>query len=158
VIARPAETPTQALSQALNLSAPRDQASSAIVLHRKYAFPRYICPLRQTSISYVLTILSLISPTNLSTLAGWELHRLEERYVRRSNRNTFTSGAIYVDGEYVNPAAGPATATATPNGTGSSKLSKLSVTSLKSADVAGKRRSRGWGYKGPVASVGNWVQ
>jgi len=30
-----------------------------------------------------------------------ELYRLEQRYARRKNRSTFSTGAQYVDGEYV---------------------------------------------------------
>ena len=30
-----------------------------------------------------------------------ELYRLEQKYTRRKNRSTFTTGAQYVDGEYV---------------------------------------------------------
>ncbi|KAJ5814702.1 hypothetical protein N7474_006479 [Penicillium riverlandense] len=33
--------------------------------------------------------------------ARLELYRLEQRYTRRKNRNTFTTGAQYVDGEYI---------------------------------------------------------
>ncbi|KXL48464.1 hypothetical protein M433DRAFT_33498, partial [Acidomyces richmondensis BFW] len=38
----------------------------------------------------------------LDTLrAKYELYRLEQRYTRREKRTTFTSGAQYVDGEYI---------------------------------------------------------
>ncbi|KIX00958.1 uncharacterized protein Z518_10024 [Rhinocladiella mackenziei CBS 650.93] len=30
-----------------------------------------------------------------------ELYRLEQKYARRKNRTTFTTGAQYVDGEYI---------------------------------------------------------
>ncbi|KAJ5156293.1 hypothetical protein N7492_009096 [Penicillium capsulatum] len=33
--------------------------------------------------------------------ARLELYRLEQRYARRKNRTTFSTGAHYVDGEYV---------------------------------------------------------
>jgi hypothetical protein len=34
-------------------------------------------------------------------IAKYEVYRLEQRYTRREKRTTFTSGARYVDGEYV---------------------------------------------------------
>lgn len=34
-------------------------------------------------------------------IAKYELYQLEKRYTRREKRTTFTSGARYVDGEYV---------------------------------------------------------
>ncbi|ODH39514.1 hypothetical protein ACO22_01851 [Paracoccidioides brasiliensis] len=33
--------------------------------------------------------------------AKLELYRLEQRYARRKNRSTFTTGAQYVNGEYI---------------------------------------------------------
>ncbi|KAK2802806.1 hypothetical protein FQN50_007212 [Emmonsiellopsis sp. PD_5] len=48
-----------------------------------------------------------------------ELYRLEQRYARRKNRSTFTTGAQYVDGEYVytnstgSTTSSPSTSTAT---------------------------------------------
>ncbi|KAK4497908.1 hypothetical protein PRZ48_010563 [Zasmidium cellare] len=33
--------------------------------------------------------------------ARLEIYRLEQRYTKREKRTTFTSGAQYVDGEYV---------------------------------------------------------
>ncbi|KAJ5088770.1 hypothetical protein N7456_012386 [Penicillium angulare] len=33
--------------------------------------------------------------------AKLELYRLEQRYGRRKHRSTFSTGAMYVDGEYV---------------------------------------------------------
>ncbi|CAD0107514.1 unnamed protein product [Aureobasidium uvarum] len=36
-----------------------------------------------------------------SIRAKVELYRLEQRYARRDKRSTFTTGARYVDGEYV---------------------------------------------------------
>lgn len=38
--------------------------------------------------------------TNLRT-TELELYRLEQRYARRKNRATYTTGAQYVDGEYI---------------------------------------------------------
>lgn len=38
----------------------------------------------------------------IDSLKGkYEIHRLEKRYTRRDKRTTFTSDAIYVDGEYI---------------------------------------------------------
>ncbi|KAK2734804.1 hypothetical protein FQN57_001454 [Myotisia sp. PD_48] len=45
--------------------------------------------------------------------AKLELYRLEQKYARRKNRNTFTTGAHYVDGEYVYNGTSPTTSTAT---------------------------------------------
>lgn len=36
-----------------------------------------------------------------SIRAKVELYRLEQRYARRDKRTTFTTGARYVDGEYI---------------------------------------------------------
>lgn len=33
--------------------------------------------------------------------AKLEIYRLEQRYARRKHRSTFSTGALYVDGEYV---------------------------------------------------------
>lgn len=38
---------------------------------------------------------------NILTSPGLELYRLEQRYARRKHRSTFSTGAQYVDGEYV---------------------------------------------------------
>ena len=40
-------------------------------------------------------------PEAVLIFTGLELRRLENRYVRRNHRNTYVSGARYVDGEYV---------------------------------------------------------
>ncbi|GAB7340994.1 hypothetical protein MBLNU457_7328t1 [Dothideomycetes sp. NU457] len=46
-----------------------------------------------------------------------ELYRLEQRYTRREKRTTFSSGAQYVDGEYVYP-----TTSSTPSSANSSAM------------------------------------
>ncbi|EEP80593.1 predicted protein [Uncinocarpus reesii 1704] len=59
--------------------------------------------------------------------AKLELYRLEQRYARRKNRNTFTTGATYVDGEYVysnstgssSPSSSSSIPTVSKHGTGS---------------------------------------
>lgn len=49
-----------------------------------------------------------------------ELYRLEQRYARRKHRSTFSTGAQYVDGEYVyNAGANSPTSTVSKNSTGS---------------------------------------
>jgi hypothetical protein len=48
-----------------------------------------------------------------------ELYRLEQKYTRRKNRNTFSTGAQYVDGEYVYHSDGQLSASSTGS-TGSS--------------------------------------
>ncbi|CAL5874416.1 uncharacterized protein PFLUO_LOCUS8712 [Penicillium psychrofluorescens] len=45
--------------------------------------------------------------------ARLELYRLEQRYTRRKNRSTFTTGAQYVDGEYVYSSSGSNSPTST---------------------------------------------
>ncbi|PGG95387.1 hypothetical protein AJ79_10084 [Helicocarpus griseus UAMH5409] len=67
--------------------------------------------------------------------AKLELYRLEQRYARRKHRSTFTTGAQYVDGEYVYT-----------NNTGSG----YSSTTTSSATVA--KHSTGTSWKPP----GNW--
>ncbi|KAJ5781831.1 uncharacterized protein N7518_010314 [Penicillium psychrosexuale] len=52
--------------------------------------------------------------------AKLELYRLEQRYARRKHRSNFSTGAQYVDGEYVY--TGPSS----PTSTGSSKQSTAS--------------------------------
>jgi hypothetical protein len=42
-----------------------------------------------------------------------ELYRLEQKYTRRKNRSTFTTGAHYVDGEYVYQSDGQLSASST---------------------------------------------
>jgi len=56
--------------------------------------------------------------------AKLDLYRLEQKYARRKNRNTFTTGAVYQDGEYVYTGAGDARSpTMTTNSTGNSNSS-----------------------------------
>ncbi|KAI9738338.1 MAG: hypothetical protein M1834_008836 [Cirrosporium novae-zelandiae] len=50
-----------------------------------------------------------------------ELYRLEQRYARRKNRRTFTTGATYVDGEYVYDSASPTSASTGSSGVSSRK-------------------------------------
>ncbi|KAJ5503928.1 hypothetical protein N7463_006802 [Penicillium fimorum] len=52
--------------------------------------------------------------------AELEIYRLEQRYARRKHRSTFSTGAQYVDGEYVysNGASSP-TSTVSKHSTGS---------------------------------------
>jgi len=49
-----------------------------------------------------------------------ELYRLEQRYARRKNRSTFTTGAQYVDGEYVYTSPSNSAATSPTSGPGRS--------------------------------------
>ncbi|KAJ5532953.1 hypothetical protein N7494_009505 [Penicillium frequentans] len=54
--------------------------------------------------------------------AKLELYRLEQRYARRKHRSTFSTGAQYVDGEYVyntNTGANSPTSTISKQSTGS---------------------------------------
>ncbi|KAL1311046.1 hypothetical protein AAFC00_001260 [Neodothiora populina] len=46
--------------------------------------------------------------------AKYEIYRLEQRYTRRDKRKTYTTGATYVDGEYVYGDS-PTTSTTTTN-------------------------------------------
>ncbi|KAJ5043374.1 hypothetical protein NUH16_000163 [Penicillium rubens] len=48
-----------------------------------------------------------------------ELYRLEQRYARRKHRSTFSTGAQYVDGEYVYSGARSPTSTVSKHSTGS---------------------------------------
>ncbi|KAJ9611566.1 hypothetical protein H2200_004750 [Cladophialophora chaetospira] len=67
--------------------------------------------------------------------AKLDLYRLEQKYARRKNRNTFTTGAVYQDGEYVYTGAGDARSpTMSTNTTGDSNNSSDS----------NKRRSHMW--------------
>ncbi|CAG8074060.1 unnamed protein product, partial [Penicillium nalgiovense] len=58
----------------------------------------------------------LLKPLSLSKL---ELYRLEQRYARRKHRSTFSTGAQYVDGEYVYSGARSPTSTVSKHSTGS---------------------------------------
>ncbi|KAJ5505374.1 hypothetical protein LT330_009382 [Penicillium expansum] len=51
--------------------------------------------------------------------AKLELYRLEQRYARRKHRSTFSTGAQYVDGEYVYSGASSPTSTVSKQSTGS---------------------------------------
>ncbi|KAJ6095032.1 hypothetical protein PENARI_c004G06161 [Penicillium arizonense] len=52
--------------------------------------------------------------------AKLELYRLEQRYARRKHRSTFSTGAQYVDGEYVySTGANSPTSTVSKHSTGS---------------------------------------
>ncbi|CAI7607791.1 hypothetical protein N7509_006740 [Penicillium cosmopolitanum] len=53
--------------------------------------------------------------------AKLELYRLEQRYARRKHRSTFSTGAQYVDGEYVysNGTNSPTGSTVSKHSTGS---------------------------------------
>ena len=69
----------------------------------------------------------------------YEIYRLEQRYTKRDKRTTFTSGAHYVDGEYVYNISSP-TSAKSGNSFGS-KASRMST--IKVAEVfSSKRQSR----------------
>ncbi|KAJ5125300.1 hypothetical protein N7448_004626 [Penicillium atrosanguineum] len=51
--------------------------------------------------------------------AKLELYRLEQKYARRKHRTTFSTGATYVDGEYVFTGAKSPTSTVSKHSTGS---------------------------------------
>ncbi|KAJ5296072.1 hypothetical protein PENANT_c021G05287 [Penicillium antarcticum] len=52
--------------------------------------------------------------------AKLELYRLEQRYARRKHRSTFSTGAQYIDGEYVySTGANSPTSTVSKHSTGS---------------------------------------
>ena len=79
-----------------------------------------------------------LSPVKLqsnlvSFLAELELYRLEQRYARRKHRTTFSTGAQYVDGEYVYQAGARS-----PNSTGS----KQSSGSWRPSVLRGTQESR----------------
>jgi hypothetical protein len=58
--------------------------------------------------------------------AKLELYRLEQRYARRKHRSTFSTGAQYVDGEYVyNGGTNSPTSTVSKHSTGSWRPSAL---------------------------------
>ncbi|KAL6246126.1 hypothetical protein RBB50_007279 [Rhinocladiella similis] len=61
-----------------------------------------------------------------------ELYRLEQKYARRKNRTTFSTGAQYVDGEYVYP-SGP-----------DYLDSPVSANSTGSSGSSNKRRTMFW--------------
>ncbi|EXJ73402.1 uncharacterized protein A1O5_03162 [Cladophialophora psammophila CBS 110553] len=64
-----------------------------------------------------------------------ELYRLEQKYARRKNRTTFTTGAVYQDGEYFYTGTADARSpTMSTNSTGNSNNSSAS----------NKRRSQMW--------------
>ncbi|OAP58531.1 hypothetical protein AYL99_07621 [Fonsecaea erecta] len=64
-----------------------------------------------------------------------ELYRLEQKYARRKNRTTFTTGAVYQDGEYFYTGAADARSpTMSTNSTGNSNNSSGS----------NKRRTQLW--------------
>ncbi|KAK5137221.1 hypothetical protein LTR08_000726 [Meristemomyces frigidus] len=84
----------------------------------------------------------------LETLRSkYEVYRLEQRYTKRENRTTFTSGAHYVNGEYVYNLASP-TSEKSASSYGSSLVSKasnrMSTVHVKEVLTGGKRQSRLW--------------
>ncbi|RVX75407.1 hypothetical protein B0A52_00760 [Exophiala mesophila] len=62
-----------------------------------------------------------------------ELYRLEQKYARRKNRTTFSTGAQYVDGEYVYTTDSSRSPTMSANSTGSSDRSSKRQTIFWSA-------------------------
>ncbi|TKA45536.1 hypothetical protein B0A54_04075 [Friedmanniomyces endolithicus] len=75
----------------------------------------------------------------------YDLYRLEQRYTRRDKRTTFTSGASYVDGEYVYNHSSPlASPTASAKSSGSSS-SFGSLASRGKAAAGGSRLSEKFG-------------
>ncbi|KIY02931.1 uncharacterized protein Z520_01396 [Fonsecaea multimorphosa CBS 102226] len=69
-------------------------------------------------------------------VAELELYRLEQKYARRKNRTTFTTGAVYQDGEYFyTSAADSRSPTMSTNSTGNSNDSSASNN---------KRRTQMW--------------
>ncbi|EXJ60121.1 hypothetical protein A1O7_04273 [Cladophialophora yegresii CBS 114405] len=67
--------------------------------------------------------------------AKLDLYRLEQKYARRKNRTTFTTGAVYQDGEYFYTNASDARSpTMSTNSTGNSNSSTNS----------NKRRTQLW--------------
>ncbi|KAK5064276.1 hypothetical protein LTR84_000109 [Exophiala bonariae] len=52
-----------------------------------------------------------------------ELYRLEQKYARRKNRTTFSTGAQYVDGEYVYNNSADSSPTMSATSTGGSDTS-----------------------------------
>lgn len=70
-----------------------------------------------------------------------ELYRLEQRYTRREKRTTFSSGAQYIDGEYVYPTAtssANSSAMATPETETPPAFSPASVSSAQFSPHAGQ--------------------
>lgn len=70
-----------------------------------------------------------------------ELYRLEQKYTRRKNRSTFTTGAHYVDGEYVYHSDGQLSASSTGSTGGSAG------SAFGGSPVQSKRRSMWMGGK-----------
>ncbi|KAK0283766.1 hypothetical protein LTR35_006225 [Friedmanniomyces endolithicus] len=71
-----------------------------------------------------------------------DLYRLEQRYTRRDKRTTFTSGASYVDGEYVYNHSSPSSPTASAKSSGSSSsFGSLASRGRAGAAGAGSRLS-----------------
>jgi len=69
-----------------------------------------------------------------------ELRRLEQRYVQRKNRSTWTSDAVYVDGEYVHSAK-------------TTILSTVTSTTNSASSRRTENPTFSWSSKGPVARV-----
>ena len=67
-----------------------------------------------------------------SIRAKVELYRLEQRYARRDKRTTFTTGARYVDGEYIFAESSPGSPTGS---TGSWQHSTASSSSKRGTAV-----------------------
>ena len=84
-----------------------------------------------------------------SLRSKYELYRLEQRYTRRDKRTTFTSGAQYVDGEYI---YSPTTSTKSTSSFGGSSSSSAGgggggmkrMPSVNVKEVFSKRSSRVW--------------
>ncbi|KAK3072090.1 hypothetical protein LTR53_007478 [Teratosphaeriaceae sp. CCFEE 6253] len=76
-----------------------------------------------------------------SLRAKYDIYRLEQRYTKRDKRTTFTSGAHYVNGEYVYNVSSP-TSTKSGNSFGSAGAGSR-ISTMKVGQVfGGKRGSR----------------
>ena len=56
-----------------------------------------------------------------------ELYRLEQKYAKRKNRQTFTTGATYIDGEYRYDDALSAPISASSTGSSNSRTKRASM-------------------------------
>ncbi|KAK4545035.1 hypothetical protein LTR36_003586 [Oleoguttula mirabilis] len=83
----------------------------------------------------------------LDTLrAKYELYRLEQRYTNRDKRTTFTSGAQYVDGEYVYNASpmSPKSSSSFASSISAGAKNRMSTIHVKEVFTS-KRQSRAFG-------------
>ncbi|PGH26602.1 hypothetical protein AJ80_01731 [Polytolypa hystricis UAMH7299] len=74
-----------------------------------------------------------------------ELYRIEQRYAKRKHRSTFTTGALYVDGEYVYANSTGSSSASSPT-TSTASVTKHSTGSQSRRSQNGSSSRREWRF------------